>query len=144
MVIPYRTAKLNPPIFLQWRFRAQLPNLIPANISGYTVGRSVKIHLYWAMKNCSDSPSKLQELIMNIPCHYQVHLHIHWGEPNPTTDLAYHHNHTIMSVLTIVYMCTHRASTPNAHLSLLATHQATHRVRSSWTMRRPLRAYTNS
>lgn len=33
--------------------------------------RSVKIHLYWAMKNCGDSPSKLQELILNIPCHYQ-------------------------------------------------------------------------
>ena len=28
---------LNPPIFLQWRFGAQPPNLIPANISGYTV-----------------------------------------------------------------------------------------------------------
>ena len=28
---------LNPPIFLQWRFRAQTPNLIPTNISGYTV-----------------------------------------------------------------------------------------------------------
>ena len=37
-------------------------------------GRSVKIHLYWAIKNCGDSPSKLQELILNIPCHYQVHL----------------------------------------------------------------------
>ena len=35
--IPYRTAKLNPPIFLQWRFWVQLPNLIPANIFGYTV-----------------------------------------------------------------------------------------------------------
>ena len=28
---------LNPPVFLQWRFRAQPLNLIPANISGYTV-----------------------------------------------------------------------------------------------------------
>ena len=28
-------------------------------------GKSVKIHLYWAMKNCGDSPSKLQELILN-------------------------------------------------------------------------------
>ena len=28
---------INLPIFLQWRFRAQPPNLIPANISGYTV-----------------------------------------------------------------------------------------------------------
>ena len=28
---------LNPPIFLQWRFGGQLPNLIPANISVYMV-----------------------------------------------------------------------------------------------------------
>ena len=28
---------LNPPIFLQWRYRVQSPNLIPTNISGYTV-----------------------------------------------------------------------------------------------------------
>ena len=35
---------LNLPIFLQWRFGVQLPNLIPANISGYTV------HCYWIPK----------------------------------------------------------------------------------------------
>ena len=29
--------KLNPPIFLQWRFGAQPPNLIPTNISGYII-----------------------------------------------------------------------------------------------------------
>ena len=40
-------------------------------------GKSVKTHLYWAMKNCDDSPSKLQELILNIPCHYQVHLYFY-------------------------------------------------------------------
>ena len=34
MVIPYRTTKLNPPIVLLW---VQLPNLIPANKSGYMV-----------------------------------------------------------------------------------------------------------
>ena len=28
---------LNPPIFLKWRFGVEPPNLIPANISGYTV-----------------------------------------------------------------------------------------------------------
>ena len=39
-------------------------------------GKSIKVHLYWAMKNCGDSPSKLQKLILNIPCHYQVHLHL--------------------------------------------------------------------
>ena len=33
---------LNPPIFLQWQFWAQLPNLIPANISGYTVITLIK------------------------------------------------------------------------------------------------------
>ena len=27
----------NPPIFLQWQFGAQLPYLLPANVSGYTV-----------------------------------------------------------------------------------------------------------
>ena len=37
MAIPYQTANLNPPIFLQGQFRAQPPNLIPANISGYAV-----------------------------------------------------------------------------------------------------------
>ena len=126
MVIPYRTAKLNPPIFLQWRFRAQPPNLIPANISGYTVGRSVKIHLYWAMKNCSDSPSKLQELIMNIPCHYQVHLHIHWGEPNPTTDLAYHHNHTITTVYSQLCTCAHTGPALQMPIYLSLPHTSLH------------------
>ena len=71
-------------------------------------------------------------------------LHIHWGEPSLTTGLVHHNSYD--SVLTIVYMymCTHRASTPNAHLSPLATRQPTHRVRSSWTMRSPSRAYANS
>ena len=40
----------------------------------HQIGKSIKVHLYWAMKNCGDSPSKLQELILNIPCHYQVHV----------------------------------------------------------------------
>ena len=46
MVIPYRTAKLNLPIFLQWRFGAQPPNLIPANISGYTILLYLKLFGY--------------------------------------------------------------------------------------------------
>ena len=48
------------------------------------------------MKNCSDSPSKLQELIMNIPSLPGTFARS-WAEPNPTTGLAYHHN-TIMTV----------------------------------------------
>ena len=36
------------------------------------VGRSIKIHLYWAMKNCGEDPDKLCALIMNIADHYQV------------------------------------------------------------------------
>ena len=54
-------------------------------------GKSVKIHLYWAMKNCGDSPSKLQELILNIPCHYQVHLHF-YNTGVRTHDHAMLHN----------------------------------------------------
>ena len=42
-----------------------------------STGKNIKVHLYWAMKNCSDSLSKLQELILNIPCQYQVHLHFY-------------------------------------------------------------------
>ena len=38
MATPYQTANLNLPIFLKWRFGAEPPNLIPANISSYTVG----------------------------------------------------------------------------------------------------------
>ena len=36
------------------------------------VGRSIKTHLYWAMKNCGEDPDKLCALIMNIADHYQV------------------------------------------------------------------------
>ena len=36
------------------------------------IGRSIKIHLYWAMKNCGGSAEKLKEIIMNIPNHCQV------------------------------------------------------------------------
>ena len=54
------------------------------------------IHLYWAMKNCSDSP---RELIMNISCHIVSGTFAHSrDEPSPTTGLAYHHNVIIMAV----------------------------------------------
>ena len=33
---------------------------------------SIKIHLYWSMRNCGDSPDVLRQLIMNIPHHYKV------------------------------------------------------------------------
>ena len=32
----------------------------------------MKIHLYWAMKNCGADPDKLCALIENIADHYQV------------------------------------------------------------------------
>ena len=35
-------------------------------------GRSVKTHLYWAMKNCDGKPDVLRKLITNIPNHYKV------------------------------------------------------------------------
>lgn len=36
------------------------------------LGKSVKTHLYWAMKNCGTSPDTLRRLILNIPEHYKV------------------------------------------------------------------------
>ena len=33
-------------------------------------GRSIKVHLYWAMKNCGGSAEVLKQL-MSIPGHYQ-------------------------------------------------------------------------
>ena len=35
-------------------------------------GKSIKTHLYWAMKNCECSAEKLHSLVDNITKHYQV------------------------------------------------------------------------
>ena len=44
-----------------------------ANKSGaHSIGKSIKTHLYWCMKNCTNNPDKLRQLIMNIPLHYMV------------------------------------------------------------------------
>ena len=77
------------------------------------------------MKNCGDSPSKLQELILNVPS-------------LPGTFATYDHVHTITPCLYV-----HRASTLNAQLPHLATRQPTRRLRSSWTIR-PFKACANS
>lgn len=34
--------------------------------------KSIKLHLYWAMKNCGGDAEVLRELVENIPSHYQV------------------------------------------------------------------------
>ena len=36
------------------------------------LGKSTKVHLYYCMKNCAQSPTKLRESILNIVDHYQV------------------------------------------------------------------------
>ena len=36
------------------------------------LGKSVKTHLYWAMKNCDGCAETLRKLIEIIPDHYQV------------------------------------------------------------------------
>ena len=36
------------------------------------IGKSIKTHLYWAMKNCNGNSETLRELIDSIPKHYQV------------------------------------------------------------------------
>ena len=37
-----------------------------------TPGKSIKLHLYWAMRNCGGSPDALKSLIENVPEHYKV------------------------------------------------------------------------
>ena len=37
-----------------------------------TYSKSTKVHLYYCMKNCDQSPTKLKENTMNIVSHYQV------------------------------------------------------------------------
>ena len=39
-----------------------------------SLGKSVKTHLYWTMKNCCDSPDTLRDLILSIPKHYKVYV----------------------------------------------------------------------
>ena len=45
------------------------------------IGKSTKVHLYWAMKNCDSSPEvrlDLRQKIMNTSKHYQVmYIHVH-------------------------------------------------------------------
>lgn len=38
-------------------------------------GRSTKVHLYWAMKNCNGSPENLRQKILNTSSHYEVYTH---------------------------------------------------------------------
>ena len=41
------------------------------------LGRSIKTHLYRAMKNCEGSGVRLRSIVDNIPNHYEVHVRIH-------------------------------------------------------------------
>ena len=41
------------------------------------LGKSIKTHLYWAMRNCGENADTLKNLIDNIPSHYQV-FHAFW------------------------------------------------------------------
>ena len=42
-------------------------------MSFFYVGKSTKTHLYYCMKNCENSPTKLRSSITNIVQHYQVY-----------------------------------------------------------------------
>ena len=51
MAIPYQTAKFKSANILQWWFGGQPPNLIPANISVYTVGSPLFGYVEVAISN---------------------------------------------------------------------------------------------
>ena len=58
-------------------YRTYLHTYLPTEsltFSHIYVGRSIKTHLYWAMKSCGEDPEKLCALIMNIADHYQVYM----------------------------------------------------------------------
>ena len=42
------------------------------------LGKSIKTHLYWAMKNCQRSADCLRRLVDNIPAHYEVYMCHAW------------------------------------------------------------------
>ena len=65
-----------------------LLNLI---ILKYTPGKSIKVHLYWAMKNCGGSPDQLRRLIENVPHHYMV---CTFFQPNTSHPMCVQGNHT--------------------------------------------------
>lgn len=77
----------------------------------HQLGKSIKVHLYWAMKNCADPPSRLKELILNIPNHYKVVLYFN--------NNCYMHNN----------YCTFTVGRP-LQLSLHLVHHCTPLVRS--------------
>ena len=50
--------------------------------------RNIKIHYYWAMKNCGEDPDKLRALIENIADHYQVfHIPGYYFSPKDLTSI---------------------------------------------------------
>ena len=61
----YQTAKFNLPIRLQWRFGIQPPNLVPTNISSYTVDGS--IHHIYGYVVCTGFAESLQQA-RNFQC----------------------------------------------------------------------------
>ena len=52
-------------------------------------GKTMKVHLYYWMKKCDQSPTKLRENILNIVSHYQVSV-----------------EHGSCAVVTCMWMCT--------------------------------------
>ena len=59
---------------------------------------SIKIHLYWCMKNCKMSLEKLRGMIINISKHYQVqNEHSSCHSPSPCKNRGYTSSKTILT-----------------------------------------------
>ena len=43
------------------------------SISLHAIGKNIKTHLYWCMRNCEEKADHLKSLVDNIPNHYQVY-----------------------------------------------------------------------
>ena len=63
-------------------------------MQNHLIGKSTKVHLYWAMKNCDGSPEDLRHKIMNTSKHYQVCVHVLYT--NGMYMYMYMYNYTLV------------------------------------------------
>ena len=60
--------------FGQLRNKSRIYCLCRINIYYIYAERSSKVHLYYCMKNCGQSPDKLRDTILNLIQHYRASL----------------------------------------------------------------------
>ena len=74
--------------------------------NGSVTGKSTKVHLYWAMRNCNGSPEDLRCKIINISKHYQVLYYRKYSWPwSHAFSLLFAQSHDMCCKIWHVYRC---------------------------------------